>query len=133
MANLFHGESGPFGLFDVNGVPEKNYYALLAFAELMKTPRRVRIESAGAFYATAGLSAAGTNAAILISNLSEAHSPLVVAYKNLPAPGKWRARLRVVDATHDLEPVMDAVFAEGSVHFTVRRSAVALISLERVE
>ena len=41
MMNLFHGESGPFGLFDVHGVPEKNYYALRTFAEFLKTPRRV--------------------------------------------------------------------------------------------
>ncbi|HWN94539.1 MAG TPA: hypothetical protein VNT99_05880, partial [Methylomirabilota bacterium] len=47
MCNLFHGETGPFGLFDVNGVPQKNYRALGAFAELLMMSRRVPVEGGG--------------------------------------------------------------------------------------
>jgi len=131
MANLFHGETGPFGMFDVNGVPEKNYHALAAFAELLKTPRRVWSERVNGCHVAAGMNAGVTEAAILISNLSGPQSTLRVQHQNLPASGKWRTNLRVVDAAHDFAPVTDAVFETNAVTFTLRRSAVALVTLKR--
>jgi xylan 1,4-beta-xylosidase len=39
QANLFHGEAGPFGLFDEYGRRYKNYFGVLAFKELLDTSR----------------------------------------------------------------------------------------------
>ncbi|HEY0549351.1 MAG TPA: hypothetical protein VGF13_07080 [Verrucomicrobiae bacterium] len=128
-ANLFHGETGPFGLFDIHGAPEKSYFAVRAFAEFLKTPRRVRVEETGRIHTAAGLNDAGTEAAILVSNLAEPQSSLRVACANLPWPGPLRGNVRVIDGANDFSAVTDAKFSDDGVHFTLRRPAVALIWL----
>lgn len=128
-ANLFHGETGPFGLFDIHGAPEKTYFAVRAFAEFLKAPRRVRVERAGMIHAVAGLNGGGTEAAILVSNLAEPQSSSRVTCENLPWRGPLRGNVRVVDAANDLSAVTDVKFSGNAVQFTLRRPAVALIWL----
>lgn len=128
-ANLFHGETGPFGLFDIHGAPEKNYFAVRAFAEFLKTPLRVRTQGKGMLHVAASLNAAGTEVAILVSNLSEPQSSLRVTCENLPWRGALDGGVRVVDSANDFSAVTDVRFSGDAVHFTLRRPAVALISL----
>ncbi len=128
-ANLFHGETGPFGLFDIHGAREKTYFAVRAFAELLRTPRRVRVQGKETFHIGAGLNDTGTEAAILINNLSEPQSLLRVACGNLPWRGASSGSVRVVDAANDFSAVTDATFSGDTVQFTLRRPAVALITL----
>ena len=129
MANLFHGETGPFGLFDVNGVPEKNYFAVRAFAELLKTSRRVEVQGAGRVSVAAGVNAAGNEAAVLVSNLSHPQAAWRMACTNLPWRGVSRVTVRVVDAVHDFAEIPGVTWDGTTVQFTLRRPAVALISL----
>ncbi len=128
-ANLFHGETGPFGLFDIHGAPQKNYFAVSAFTEFLKTPRRVRVEKAGMLHAAAGLNDAGTEAAILVSNLAQPQSSLRVTCENLPWRGPLHGNVRVVDGANDFSAVTDVKFSGDAVQFTLRRPAVALILL----
>lgn len=78
IANLFHGEAGAFGLFTEEGVPTANYSGLLAFAQLMESPRRLAVtptNQLGVFVA-AGLSGDGERANVLIANTGP--SPKVI-------------------------------------------------------
>lgn len=129
MMNLFHGETGPFGLFDVHGVPEKNYFALRAFAEFLKTPNRVAGESNGLVDVLAGIS--DDVAAVLVSNLTQPQSEVRIRCANLPWNGTLTGEVRVVDATHDFSEMPGVIFEENQIRFTLRRPAVALITLRR--
>ncbi len=131
MANLFHGETGPFGLFDGNGVPAKNFYAIRAFRELLKTPVRIVTPTAADFIVGAGLSEARDSAAVLLSNLGQAQSRVRIDCNNLPWRGATQFSLRVVDTSHDLEEMSGAVTSDHSIDFTLRRPSIALIWLNR--
>jgi hypothetical protein len=125
MMNLFHGETGPFGLFDVNGVPEKNYFAVRAFAELLKTPKLVAVSSSSSIRALAGLSQTGDMAAILVSNSSEPESGLCIH-----CAGMWsgaQVKVRVIDSASDFSEVPEVMFEGNVVRFTVRRPSIALV------
>ena len=130
MMNLFHGESGPFGLFDVHGVPEKNYYALRAFAEFLKTPRRVSAPSNGSMDVLAGLRDRDV-AAILISHRATNESEIEIICTNLPWENAARAEIRVVDATHNFEQMQGVQLKGGIARFPLRGPSVALISIRR--
>ena len=133
MCNLFHGETGPFGIFDEHGVRQKNYFALLAFAELLNAPRRVAVEGNATLHAIAGVNEEQGRAAVLISNRAESQGLVQVNCANLP----WRTgsvwRVRVVDGAHDLDEVTDARIEGTRVTFTLRRPAVALMTIERAK
>ncbi len=131
VANLFHGETGPFGIFDINGVPQKNYFALNAFAELLKTPCQVRSGKEQGLYVATGLNNAGSEAGILVSSLSHSQTSLRIHYANLLQQNSWRGTVRLVDATHDFDPSPDAIFENGAITVSLRSPAVALISLRK--
>ena len=126
---MFHGETGPFGLFDIHGAPEKSYFAVQAFAEFLKTSHRVRTEEKGMLHVVAGLNDGGTEAAILVSNLSEPQSSLRVQCEDLPWRGPVSGNVRVVDGANDFSADTDVKFSGGAVHLTLRRPSVALILL----
>lgn len=85
MANLFHGEAGAFGLFSEQGVPLDNYSAMLAFAEMLQTPLRVRMTDAkrDRIFSIAGLSKDGARASVLIANHG-ATKTIPLAARGLP-------------------------------------------------
>jgi hypothetical protein len=131
MCNLFHGEAGPFGLFNVNGVPEKNFYAVRAFGELLKTPLRVEVAHAKSPSVAAGRDVSGNAAAIFVSNNSR--SPVLARfyYSNLP----WRQRNQIsvwlLDATHDFQEMPKGTSsAENQIELTLPDHAVVFISLK---
>ena len=129
MCNLFHGETGPFGLFDVNGVPEKNYHAVRAFGELLKMPMRVPVPRTESVSAAAGLGASREGAAVLVSNLSHVQTALRLTCTNVPWAGATQFSLRVIDAAHDFDEMPGTVLSGNAFEFTLRRPAVALILL----
>ena len=123
--------NGPFGLFNENGMPQKNFYAMQAFNTLLKTPRRVTVAGSTALLTMeAGVNDAGTEAAILIANLDQPQTQLRLVCTNPPWHGATRGTVRVVDAAHNFDEANEAsVEADGTVVITLRRPAVALISL----
>ena len=116
-------------MFDINGVPEKNYFAVRAFAELLKTSRRVEVTGGIPARVLAGLNTAGNEAAVLVSNLAQPQSVWRIACTNLPWRGSSRVTVRVVDEVHDFAEIPGVVWDGTTVRFTLRRPAVALISL----
>ncbi len=91
-AMLYRGDSLPSGLFDSKGVPLKKFYAVKAMAELLRTPRRLKITGTDTvgFTALAGLSKDGKTLQVLISNhevpkeLKPLHPGRPLQFKRVP-------------------------------------------------
>jgi hypothetical protein len=103
MANYYTAEIQMFGLFNLNGVPQKTYYAFKAFRDLLDTPRRIATPpcTAGQVAVCAGLNAAHTRAAVLLSSFHPAEHPPEVTVRQLPWGGPAEFELYVVDAGQD--------------------------------
>lgn len=134
VCNLFHGESGGFGIFSEQGVPQKAYQALRAFQWLMETPHRVQThgELAGKLAFGAGLSADERQATMLVSLLSGSQSEIVLSWKGLAWSEAVTAEVRVIDATHDFSKEMTTPTALGSgasLRLQLNPPAVAVIRL----
>ena len=129
VCNLFHGEAGGFGLFNEHGVKMKNYYALLAFHELLQTPNRVAVSgvSAGKVAAAAGLDGTKSKAAVLISNFSGTNPSLRLAWQNLPWDGAPTVEVRILSATQNLTTTRNEIAEGGSLDIQLPAPAVALV------
>jgi xylan 1,4-beta-xylosidase len=133
QANLFHGELGAFGLFDEFGVPQKNYYALMAFRHLLATPLRVKTEGGvpGRVALAGGMNSNRTVAQALVSNLDPPRAEFSIECDNLPWSGDTLVETRVIDANRDFlaEPIQ--VFPAGTpvVNLRLPAPAVALLTL----
>ena len=132
-ANLFHGEAGAFGLFNEFGVPQKNYFAVRAFHELVATPQRAEAKGSvpGKLAIAAGLNGEGTQATVLISNFAEEHTNLRVDLSHLPWKTDTFAEIRVLDAEHNLDVArMETVQAQRSeILLRLVKPSVALMQL----
>lgn len=133
MCNLFHGETGPFGIFTGDGVPQKAWHALRAFQGLMETPRRVATQGwvPGKLACGAGLGKTGREAGILISNFADSRTQLQLDWRGLEWKGDLIAEVRTVDATNDFSaPRLVRVAGEkGTLHLSLPAPALALIRL----
>ncbi len=132
MGNLFHGEAGAFGLFNEFGVPQKNYFAVRAFHDLLGTPRRVESNGAAVGRAiAAGLNASDSQATVLISNFAEDRSEFRVELNHLPWSGDTLAELRIVNAYHNPDAVRTETIESQKPYLSLRlaKPTVALIQL----
>ena len=116
VCNLYHGELGGFGLFNEHGVPQKNYYGLRAFRELLNTPRRVEAGGGvpGKLAIVAGLNADGTEASVLVANVANSDTGLQLATTHLPWSGRTIVETSLVDKAHDLDLVGKTTNATGN-------------------
>ena len=130
VSNFYHGECGIFGLFTEVGAPTRNYHALLAFAQMVETPKRVKCTGgiAGKLSILAGTDAGKTRAAVLVANLS-GPAELRISFTTFPWTGETEAVVRMVDETRALEPVPDGQFADNALTITLPSPAVALVEL----
>lgn len=101
VVNFYHGETGIFGLFTEVGAPTRNYYAMLAFAQMLDTPERVRASGAvpGKLAVAAGVKGTSTKAAVLVANVS-GPGEVRLSFTNLPWAGASLGEVRVVDERH---------------------------------
>ena len=127
--NLFHGETGSFGVFTEPGVPLKNYHALRAFHALAQT--RTRVEARGPIAIAAGLDAARTTATILVSNFAHEQSDLRLALAGLPWSGATEVEVSVLDSTRDLALAEPAprLAPDGALMLSLPAPAIAWITL----
>lgn len=104
-ANFYTAEVQMFGMFSLNGVPRKNFYAFKAFHALLDTPRRVKTPpcEAGQIAVCAGLNSEDTRAAILLSNFSTAHGASDLVVLGLPWSAQTGFELYLVDGSHDFQ------------------------------
>jgi len=135
VANLFHGELGAFGLFNEFGVPQKNYFALLAFRGLLDAPQRVSVTGGvpGRLAVVAGLNAGQTDARILISNFDHTGSDLRVEFRDLPWRGETQVEIVAVDGRRGFEVVRSMMLdgPSGVIELKLDRPGLALIRVRR--
>jgi hypothetical protein len=129
---LFHGETGGFGLFNPNGVPYKNYFAIRAVRELMRTPIRVQINGRPPAGVTivAGASEDRKSATILIASMAQSSTDLRISLKGLPWKGPTAYDTKALNSIRDLQSVREgARIGTASLTLNVEPSSVTLISL----
>jgi xylan 1,4-beta-xylosidase len=107
-ANYYSGDTQWFGLFDEFGIPQKNYFGLLACRHLFDCQRRVAAAvSASASHnlvVAAGTTTDGDASTILLSNF-EGDSTRVTLETNVPIGGAVTYDVMLLDDDHDLETV----------------------------
>jgi xylan 1,4-beta-xylosidase len=116
VANFYTGEIQGFGLFNFNGVPQKNYYAFKAFRELLNTPLRLSLPTAapGQVTVCAGLAPDGKSAALLAANFNAPEERLAVRLQNPPWAGATAFEVLRLDSARDLVPVEKGSVPSGS-------------------
>jgi hypothetical protein len=130
MCNFYHGETGLFGLFTETGAPQWTYYAMLAFTQLLETPKRVRVTGAmpGKLAIAAGIGAKGDVAAVLVANLTGA-AELNFSFTNLPWAEDTRVEVSLVDGRAAPEPLRSERLASPEFVLKLAPPSVARISL----
>ena len=130
IATFYTGTTAMWGLFTAAGVPQKPYYAFLAFTELLKSPKRLAVDTAAdsPIRTLAGISADGRTIRILLSNPSDQAHVLRLRLANLPWSGAAEYQEQIVDERSNLEARSAPVTRAGSTFSEVmtRRSVVLL-------
>jgi hypothetical protein len=132
VCNFYHGETGIFGMFTEVGAPTRNYYAMLAFAQMLDTPRRVRTTGAvpGKLAVAAGTRAGNSHAAVLVANLAGGED-ICLSFPQLPWEGATTVEVRVVDGQRAFEPLAGQKFATSELTLHLPPPSVALVTLRR--
>jgi xylan 1,4-beta-xylosidase len=107
IATYYSGTTLMWGLFTSAGVPQKPYYAFLAFRQILDSPNRLAVDvpSDGAVKVLAGMSEDKQTVRILMSNPSAASQTLQIKLKDLPWKGPSQYEQQVVNDRYDLQPV----------------------------
>lgn len=135
VANFYWAKEGWWGLFDAWGAPQKNYYAFLAFAQMLDTPERVACtndsETEGTFILGA-INKAQDTAQVLISCFRSENDRLELLLEGFPWSEQTRYCISVVDKNHNLEVVRRGVIdhdkGEKSMKMAISQHSVMLIS-----
>jgi hypothetical protein len=131
--NFYTAEIQIFGMFNINGVPRKNFYAFKAFRGLLDTPRRVKTPPCemGGIALCAGLNAQNTQASILLSNFDTAAGESELALSQLPWSAPTQYEVHVVDAALDFQLARQGILdSNGRVRIKeLKAPSVVLIKL----
>ena len=121
VCNLFHGELGGFGLFNEQGVPLKNYYALLAFRKLLASGQRVETVGSlpGRLALAASINPEKSSAALLISNYQLPGSEFHLLLKNLPWKSNTQLQFSLLDESHNLAVTRSEALPGGDSPFSI--------------
>jgi len=109
IATFYTGTSSMWGLFTSSGVPQKPYYAFLAFNNLLNSPKRLAVTSAvgSSIHTLAGISEDGHTVRILISNPSKESHSQRIEITNLPWKAPFQYQKQVIDDRSNLDTVND--------------------------
>jgi len=133
MSCFYASGTGGFGLFSQQGVPNKSFFALKAFRQLLDSPHRVATVGAipGKLGMCAGLSKERDHLTVLVSNLRAEDSNLTISLKNLPWPGATKCVVTRINADEDWEtatlPELDSGLTV--VHQELKPPSVCLLRL----
>ncbi len=109
VANFYDAApSSYWSLFNLYGVPQKNYYAFKAFRMLYDDPQRVSVDiSSGikGLYCCCGIDDNGKEASILISNFNAESREYTIDFSNLLLEGSFTCRTYLLDNEHNLQLV----------------------------
>jgi xylan 1,4-beta-xylosidase len=130
VCNFYHGETGIFGLFTEVGAPTRNYYAMLAFAQMLDTSRRVRTVGTvpGRLAMIAGTGAGNAKAAVLVANVA-GEEQIRLSFTQLPWDGPTAVEVRVADNQRALEALAGQVLVASELTLKLPPPSVALVTL----
>jgi xylan 1,4-beta-xylosidase len=129
VCNLFHGETGGFGIFSENGLPYPNYYAVLAIHRLIHNHQRVWTE--GSVPGRIGVAAgSGKEGAVLVAvNYASENTQVRLELANPPWGESSSYTLFRLNSEHKLAP-MEKGRASHTLTFPWKQSEVDLIVFE---
>jgi xylan 1,4-beta-xylosidase len=132
VCNLFHGETGIFGLFTEVGAPTRNYYGVQAFAQMLDTPKCLTVTGgiSGKLAVIAGTNADKTKAAVLIANPGGPES-IRLSITNFPGWGQGEVEVKLVDGQKLLEPLVVQEKKAGELNLSLRPPCVAILSWQK--
>ena len=126
-----------WSLFNIYGVPQKNYHAFYAFNELYKHPERVKVELPSQIYGLcccAGLNENGNEAAILISNFDAECYEHTISLDFLPVKETYLCETYMLDKKRDFELVCSEKIEPGieSIRKYMAKYSVMLLKLRSI-
>jgi len=131
VANYYHGELGPFGVFDEFGAPTKAYDALCAFNELVSAGGRVATEGAipGKLAILAAFNTEQQRAAVLVSNFGHQADEIEVTLSGLK---KDNCQVRLIDSDRSNFAVTkrQAVGLNSTLRVKLKAPALALVTFD---
>jgi hypothetical protein len=134
-ANYYWAREGWWGLFDTYGRPTKNYYAMLAFAELRGFP--IRVASQGNVPAEgvgicAAISPEQNTAAVLLTNMKCPQEQFEVELNHLPWSGAVICQPYLVNDTHELaaQPPISLTAGQKKVRLSLPPATVCLLKIK---
>ncbi len=132
MANFFTSDNQVLGMFNANGVPEKNFYAFKAFRALLDTPRRVQTPPCGSGKPAvcAGLNQDNTRAAILLSSFFPGDDAPTLALRGLPWQTPSWFDVYLVNESHSLDKVRSGVVPKDAPLPLPEAKAPAVVLLQ---
>ena len=134
VANLYSGDTNPFGLFSRHGAPKKTFYAMKGFRMLLDTPQRVKVTGTepGRMAVCAGLDRQRSGLTILLSNFRSAEKRFDLLVDHLPWEGPTEWQVLRLDTQRNLEPADAGRAAAGAVRIPLTLEAPAVVVLRLV-
>jgi len=135
VANRYRGDAHGMGLFNIDGVVQKPYYAFKAFKLLLETPNRLDCTGSNKFgYAVmAGKSDDESVVTILISDFNSSYGGYKLEVRNLPWGNKpFRYERYLLDDTHNLELVESQDYQGKDIFLTTEDMIAPSIQLIRL-
>lgn len=133
-AHYFSGDTQWFGLFDEFGIPQKNYFGMLACAQLFSRAERVQVAvqqpEETDVVAAAGRGEDGIVA--VISSFEGTSAPLRVSIAGQADGAPVRYRLHWVDEEHDLDCTETVLASGSSVELTTTMPAGTVLMISTV-
>ena len=110
VANFYTTTAGLFGIFSGFGKPQKVYYTMRAFAELVKTPQRIEVnyDIEDGLVFCAGRSEDKSEISVLVSNFSDESRELLMTFRNYEITPSTKYQVHVIDILHSHVKKKDA-------------------------
>jgi len=127
IANRYRGDAHGMGLFNMDGVAQKPFYAFKAFRFLLETPNRLSFTGSdkSGYAVMAGKSDNDKVVTILISDFNSDYRGYRIEVNHLPWKGKsFRYERYLLDDTHNLGIVESRDCSEAD-HFLTREDMAA--------
>jgi len=137
VANFYDAApSSYWSMFNVYGVPQKNYYAFKAFKELCINSERVLTELSceiRGLYCCCGTDKSKNEAAILISNFNAESREYTIRLDNLPLMVTHICQTYLLDKGHNLELVTseEVIMPCGEITKYIEKHSVVLFKINQ--
>jgi len=117
VANFYTTTAGLFGIFSVYGEPLKAYYAHKAYAELLKTHRRISVEydKEAGIVLSAGINEEHTGITILASNFNAENKTLNLSFMHSNLKGALKYELYILDDANNMSLVKESFLEDKKV------------------